>query len=220
MDNQKEIIKMINDISGRYSPYEVFSDWVKCCAIAVSNASTIIHDKVWESRENEYVTTMKKYELEDRRKFTEMFYLLTEELEKNMSDVLGNIYMQSGMGSKTTGQFFSPYHLSLLMARTATMQTYKEGEKFHVNEPTCGGGGSIIAAAQVLKENGINYQNSMEVVAQDLDWKCVYMCYLQLSLLGISAVVVQDDTLMKPYNPKTTQSSHILFTPKKKGALI
>lgn len=98
-----------------------------------------------------------------------MFYLLVEEMESNMSDVLGNIYMQSGMGSKITGQFFTPYHLSLLMARMTTMQNYNENEKFHVNEPTCGGGGSIIAVAQVLKENNVNYQNVMEVVAQDLD---------------------------------------------------
>lgn len=220
MDNQKEIIKIINGISGKYSPYEVFSDWVKCSAIAVSNASTIIHDKVWESRENEYIATMKKYESEDRHKFTEMFYMLAEELEDNMSDVLGNIYMQSGMGSKITGQFFTPYHLSLLMARATTMQNYNENEKFHVNEPTCGGGGSIIAVAQVLKENDVNYQNVMKVVAQDLDWKCVYMCYLQLSLLGISAVVVQGDTLQQPYNRDITEKSHILFTPKKKGVLM
>lgn len=220
MENQKEIIKIINGISGKYSPYEVFSDWVKCCALAVSNTSTIIQDKVWENRENEYIATMKKYELEDRRKFTEMFYLLVEEMENNMSDVLGNIYMQSGMGSKITGQFFTPYHLSLLMARMTTMQNYNENEKFHVNEPTCGGGGSIIAVAQVLKENNVNYQNVMEVVAQDLDWKCVYMCYLQLSLLGVSAAVVQGDTLQQPYVEELTEASHILFTPKKKGVLM
>ena len=95
-----------------------------------------------------------------------------------------------------------------------------ENEKFHVNEPTCGGGGSIIAVAQVLKENNVNYQNVMEVVAQDLDWKCVYMCYLQLSLLGISAAVVQGDTLQQPYVEGLTETSHILFTPKKKGVLM
>ena len=28
----------------------------------------------------------------------------------------------------------------------------------------------MIAAARALKERGINYQNCMKVVAQDLDW--------------------------------------------------
>ena len=34
---------------------------------------------------------------------------------------------------------------------------------------------------------------------QDMDLKGVYMTYLQLSLPGIRALVVQGDTLAKPY---------------------
>ena len=78
----------------------------------------------------------------------------------------------------------------------------------------------IIATASVLKEKGINYQQVMEVVAQDLDWKGVYMCYLQLSLLGISAVCVQGDTLVNPYIPGKTEASHILYTPARMGVLL
>ena len=78
----------------------------------------------------------------------------------------------------------------------------------------------IIAAAAVLYEKGIDYQNILEVVAQDLDWKGVYMCYVQLSLLGISAVCVQGNTLMEPYDPKKTSKSHVLITPRKAGLLI
>lgn len=78
----------------------------------------------------------------------------------------------------------------------------------------------IIAAAAVLNEKGINYQNILEVVAQDLDWKGVYMCYVQLSLLGISAACVQGDTLMEPYDQIRTPKSHVLITPRKAGLLI
>lgn len=219
MNNTKEIINMINSIAGRYSPYEVFCDWVKCSAIAISNGCNLIHNRLWQQREDDYIQTMKKYELEDGIKFTKMFKLLTDELEENMSDVLGSVYMQAGMGSKQTGQFFTPYHISLLMAGMSLVQLDEE-ERYRVNEPSCGGGGSIIAAAQVLKEKGYNYQNVMEVVAQDLDWKCVYMCYLQLSLLGVSATVVQGDTLMHPYEPGETDKACILYTPKKMGVII
>lgn len=130
----------------------------------------------------------------------EMFYLLTETLEYKMSDVLGEIYMEAGMGSKSTGQFFTPYHVSLACAKMAIEN--KEPDirgMYYIDEPSCGGGGMIIAAAQVLREKGVNYQRKMEVVAQDLDWKGVYMCYLQLSLLGIKATVIQGDTLCNPY---------------------
>lgn len=77
----------------------------------------------------------------------------------------------------------------------------------------------LIALAMEMKKRGINYQNELEVVAQDLDWNCVYMCYVQLSLMGISGIVVQGNTLLEPYSKKTNET-RILITPKKRGLLI
>lgn len=144
---------------------------------------------------------MSRYELEERCKLRDMFHLLAQALDEEIGDVLGEIYMEAGMGSKYTGQFFTPFHLSELCARTIlteTIQNYN-GEVITLNEPSCGGGGMIIAAVKVLLDAGINPQECLRVVAQDLDWKGVYMCYLQLSLLGIRAVVVQGNTLSDPY---------------------
>ena len=144
---------------------------------------------------------MSRYELEERRKLRDMFHLLAQALGEEIGDVLGEIYMEAGMGSKYTGQFFTPFHLSELCARmnlTETIENYN-GEVITLNEPSCGGGGMIIAAVKVLLDAGINPQECLRVVAQDLDWKGVYMCYLQLSLLGIRAVVVQGNTLSDPY---------------------
>ena len=216
---EKDIIKAINSISGKYSAYEVFTDWIRCCALAISNQCQLIHNKVWLEREQSYIDTMKKYSLEERKKFVEMFYMLTETLECEMTDVLGSIYMKSGMGSKAAGQFFTPYHVSKLCAAMSNPELDETG-KCIMNEPSCGGGGMIIAAASILKEKGINYQQAMDVVAQDLDWKGVYMCYLQLSLLGIKAVCVQGDTLQSPYVLGKTEHSHILITPAKMGVLL
>ena len=71
----------------------------------------------------------------------------------------------------------------------------------------------IIAAAKVLREKGVDYQKRLRVIAQDLDWKGVYMTYLQLSLLGIRAKVVQGDTLCSPYDQYRTPKNHIMETP-------
>lgn len=218
-NRKKEIIKCINDISGKYSPYDVFTDWIRCCAISIDNSLHIIHDKTWDERENEYINTMQRYSFEERNKFPEMLAMLVESLEYEMTDVLGQIYMESGMGSKSAGQFFTPYNVSELCAKMVVPDPDENG-KIRMNEPSCGGGGMIIAAASALKEKGINYQSTMEVVAQDLDWKGVYMCYLQLSLLGISAICVQGDTLMQPYEKRKTDRSHILITPRKMGVLL
>lgn len=219
MNRKKDIIKMINKIAGKYSAYEVFSDWIRCTALAISNSCNMFHDKVWQQREEEYIATMKKYPLEERQMFTQMAAMLIETFEDYVSDVLGEIYMESGMGSKAAGQFFTPFHVSLACAKMS-LDGVDLNDKIRFNEPSCGGGGMIIAAAVALKERGVNYQQAMDVVAQDLDWKGVYMCYVQLSLLGISAICVQGDTLMEPYDPARTPKSHVLITPRKAGLLI
>lgn len=219
MNRKKDIIRMINDIAGKYSAYEVFTDWIRCCSLSVSNSCCLFHNKIWNDREKFYIDTISKYTSEEAMKFCEMFNLLVETLESDMEDILGQIYMESGMGSKAAGQFFTPFHISLACAEIAVPKEIPE-EKYIINEPSCGGGGMIIAVARVLRDRGFDFQRNMDVVAQDLDWKGVYMCYLQLSLLGVRAVCVQGNTLSDQYIPGKTDPSHVLMTPAKLGVLL
>ena len=224
-DCKKEIIDIIDSMSGKYSGYEIFTDWIRCLALAIENSTHLIRDKYWQEREQLYMDTMRKYEPEENEKFGVLTARLVEALEEGPDDILGKVYMEAGMGSKIAGQFFTPFHLSELCARIGLheqIEDYKAGriDKITINEPSCGGGAMIIASAKVLLEQEINFQQAMDVVAQDLDWKGVYMCYVQLSLLGISAICVQGDTLCDPYVAGKTERSHILQTPKKAGMLI
>lgn len=219
MQYADEIAKRIFRMSGKYSAAEVFSDWVKVTAYAISNSCQIFHDAVWREREEEYVRIMKGYGPEARNGFCELAALLMDGLENDFGDILGEAYMKMGSASKDKGQFFTPYHLSLLAARLSVGEPNVDG-KYTINEPACGSGGMILAAAQVLKERGVNYQRAMEVVAQDLEWRVVYMCYVQLSLAGIKAVCVQGDTLLHPYIPGKADPGHIFYTPAKRGMLL
>lgn len=215
-DSVKELIQMFENMSGRYSGYEIFSDWVKASALSVCNTCHIIHDSVWKEREQAYLDICRKYKQEELVLFARMLALLIDGLTEDMTDVLGEVYMRAGLGSKIAGQFFTSFHLSELCARTGVdIQKIdpNSNEPILISEPSCGGGGMIIAAAKVLRDNGINFQRRLRVVAQDLDWKGVYMTYLQLSLLGIQARVVQGDTLCNPYDPERTPRNHILETP-------
>ncbi len=197
--------------------YEVFSDWIKCSALAMSNACDMNRGKIWDDREKEYIVTMQRYTEKERKLFVEMLSLLTMSLEEHLEDVLGWIYMASGMGSKAAGQFFTPYHLSELVAEMSLPEPEEDG-KYRIYEPSCGGGGMIIAAVAALKKRGVNYQRNVEVVAQDLDWKGVYMCYLQLGLLGVKATCVQGDTLIEPYS-SIYPKARVLRTPAEMGVL-
>lgn len=217
MNYKKEIIDRIEKISGKYSAYEVFTDWIRCCSLSIANAVTI-HRKVWKDREKMYMDSISRYTKEEAEIFAEMLGLLVMALEDKMEDVLGGIFMSSGMGSKAAGQFFTPYHLSELCGKIVLPEQDKDG-KYRINEPSCGSGGMIIAVAAALKADGIDYQRKMDVVAQDLDWKGVYMCYLQLSLLGVRAVCVQGDTLTEPYVFGYPQN-RVLYTPAKMGVIL
>lgn len=214
------ILETIQKMSGRYAAYEIFTDWVKSMALCISNYITVFKDQIWKDREEEYLAIMAKYSKEEQLIFCEMMAWLAETLEDNMEDALGYIYMNADMGSKSAGQFFTPFHLSELVAKIGVDALKKNDEVYQINEPSSGGGGMIIAAAKAMKEAGINYQKRLKVVAQDLDWKGVYMTYVQLSLLGIKAVCVQGDTLQNPYIPGRTEESHCLYTPAWRGALL
>lgn len=221
MNAKQEIIKTIQNMSGSYSPYNIFSDWVEMCALAISNGCQLIHDKVWTAREDLYKAVAAKYTEPQLDKFAEMFVLLGDALTEELSDVLGEIYMAAGMGSKYTGQFFTPFHLSELCAKLSIdPKCLNTDRPIEINEPSSGGGGMIIAACKALHDAGVNYQRRLIVTAQDLDWKGVYMTYLQLSLIGCKARVIQGDTLTEPYDKIRTPKDRILYTPAWMGVII
>ena len=215
---KKKIIKCIQQLAGRYSPTSVFFDWVQCMALGISNTCHIVHGKTWQQREELYKATISKYDKEERLKLAEMYGMLVMALEEGLGDTLGEIYMGSIGGDAGKGQFFTPYHVSLACAKL-TVPNAVDNKKIKINEPTCGSGSMIIAAAQVLKERGENYQRKLDVVCQDLDWTAVYMCYVQLSLFGIRAAVAQGNTLTEPYID-SYPAERVFYTPAKMGLLL
>ncbi len=218
MGSKEELVKVIGSLSGKYSPYQIFSDFCKIFALAISNACAFQYDGIWREREEAYIATISRYEEKEVMKLVDMKDLLIEAADEEMTDVLGQIYMQSGAGNSATGQFFTPFHLSLATAELGVADGIPDGI-IKMNEPSCGGGGMIIATARVLKERGISYQKRLRVVAQDLDWLAVYMTYIQLSLYGIDAIVCQGDTLKEPYYDGYPRR-RVMRTPRNTGLLI
>lgn len=119
-------------------------------------------------------------------------------------DLLGDAYMRLGIGSKENGQFFTPYHLSKLMAdMSLTREEIERGIEEHgyvtLNDPAAGGGANLIAAANVLRSYGVNYQQKALFVAQELSEMTALACYVQMSLLGMPGIVMIGDTLRMDY---------------------
>ena len=106
-----EIVKIINCMAGRYQPRQIFQDWIKMFALSMSN-SFYFDNKL----ENEYLDIAKKYTNDQLNMFSEMSARLVMLFDEEISDYLGEIYMMLGASSVKTAQFFTPFHVSELMA--------------------------------------------------------------------------------------------------------
>jgi type I restriction-modification system DNA methylase subunit len=193
---QKELVKLIRELSHRHSHWQVFSDFVEMGATAISNA---VDHGPREKREARYMEIVKRYKPEEVQKFPQMLAALTMALEQEPGDVLGRTFHDLELHNKYTGQFFSPDHLCRMMAKMMISEGVEEKIAARgfvtAQEPAVGGGAMIIALANELQAANINYQKHLHVTATDVDAKCVHMAYLQMSLLHIPAIIVHGNSL-------------------------
>ena len=197
------IVKMFDELTGSRSIWQVFNDCIEMYAYAIQNQ--FVGEKKYKANECLYKKTAEKYNEREMQTVVEIFGTVVEMLEKNpFRDLLGDLYMQLDMGSDALGQFFTPYHLSRLVAEMAfnvdeVKSIIAEQGYITVNEPTVGGGANIIAFCECLYNHHINYQNQCVIIAQDLSRTTALMCYVVLSLIGCSAVIKIGDTLADPF---------------------
>ena len=185
---QDKFIKLIESNCYEFQAWELFTDFCKMTAISLYQPFLKS-----EKLEEEYLQTISKYKKDIAEIFPKLLSYLVVGLEDKMGDFLGECFMNLNLGSKYKGQFFTPYHISNLMA---TILGEATGEKEGICEPCVGSGGMIIARADVLsKKHGLEYQDIMEVHAVDVDLLCVHMSFIQFSLLGLSAEVVHGNSL-------------------------
>lgn len=193
--HKARIIELVQSLARRHNQATVFGDFVTMAAIALSKAD--LRQAV--ARESMYMAAVRKYSPEEAASIREMFFELQLALEAEPRDILGEIYMSLEMGSKRSGQFFTPHHLCMLTARLTvddSIHTTIGRDGFAtLNDPASGGGAMLIATLEVMRERGINYQKVVHVTATDVDHTAAMMSYVQLSLLGAPAVVVHGNTL-------------------------
>lgn len=205
-----EIMKLFDGAIYRVDRHKLLSDLFEVGAIVISNQVDFNHAK---EREERYKQIMESYNPEERELLVKLWcnvYSLLSSMtyaDGEFNDWLGILYMQSNTNNKEAGQFFTPYCISKACAKITVEkekvdQHKKDGEIFSICEPACGSGGMILAVLDTLyNDYNYNYTENVFVEASDIDVRCVHMCYLQLSLAGVPAIVKQQDALSrKLYN--------------------
>ena len=199
-ESQKNIVRFIEGLSGKYSRWDIWQDFIIMSAIAIANTMGGPQAK---AREEMYRSRAEKYSAKELEVFTDMLLEVVAELERDPEqDFLGELFMALGLGNEWKGQFFTPYSVCRAMsamtyAPDMTARIEKQGW-ISVNDPACGAGALLVAFANECRRQHINYQTSVLFVAQDIDFLAGCMCYIQLSLLGCPGYVVIDDSIVRP----------------------
>lgn len=205
----KEFIKQFHYLSEKYNKYTVFLDFLKLTSISLHNM--VCYN---QELENIYIQIIIKYKKDEQEIFPHMLSMLMYIVSnKEISDILGDIYMKEKIRDVNLGQVFTPFHISELVGKAICgtkedMQNIiKENGFISVNEPCSGSGSIVLGFVKALDEQQIDFQQDLLVYASDIDEMCMYMTYVQLSLYGIPAIVCHEDSLsMKKYFELETPS--------------
>ena len=183
-DYQKEFLEVFKKLSYCRSSWDVWKDFLDMGCISMSNSVPALYR---EDREKEYLSIIGRYKKEEQELFPELFgYFVLALSENPAQDFLGEMYHKLGLAELAEKGYLS------------------------VSDPACGAGAMLIAFANVSREQGINFQQKVLFVAQDIDVTATRMCYLQLAVLGCPAIVICGDSLAKPgFHP----DNNVWYTP-------
>lgn len=200
----KEIIKQFEKLAKEKDMWQVYRDFLEITAISISNVCDI---EQAEEREKRYMDIAKTYTPEQLNEISKIMAMVFLEMDKEPQDILGRVFMELELGSKWIGQVFTPLSLADLLATIAFKEDeIKEKGYMTVADPAVGGGVTIIGLVRAMVEQGYNPQKQLLVICGDLDIKAVHMTYIQLSLLGIPAIVKNQDAL-------TLETMSVWYTP-------
>lgn len=217
--DSKEFLKIFNELCYSRHAWEVWADVITVMACSIANAVDW-EPKRHESRESEYKSCIKN--LGGVEKPAQLFGIVVEALERNPDqDFLGALYMNLNLGSHWKGQFFTPYNVSRCMAEITIGNCKEQVDKqgwISVCDPCVGGGAMLIAAANVMRRQKVNYNNHVMFVGQDIDRIVGMMAYIQMSLLGCPGYVVIGDSLVNPVvgsplQPTEKEGQEFWYTP-------
>lgn len=192
----KQFMDSFKKLTHRNQNWRVWSDFCEMAACAISNS---VDKQIYEKREKRYMDIIGNYDRKEAEEFPKLLAIVTQALDDNPEqDFLGVLFQEMSLSSHWKGQFFTPYSVCKMMAEMQSIdlpELIKEKGHVNINDPTCGAGALLIAFANVAKEKGINYQNHIEFVGQDIDHTAAHMCYIQLSLIGCPGYVIIGNTL-------------------------
>lgn len=196
-EHRKLFIKAFESLAHHREKHDVFSDFLEMAVCAIRKR-TMPPGPAADAIEAQYMGVVKRNRPEDVRAMPRLLGITTLAIQDGGCDFLGQVAGDLELVIGHMGQFFTPYDVSRMIAEM-TLDTVGEviAEQgfVTVQEPACGAGGMVIAAADALAKQGFDIGRHLYVDATDISPMCFRMTYLQAALRGIPATIRRGNTL-------------------------
>jgi hypothetical protein len=196
-------VHYLNAVTRRegWRSWEAIGHWLDASFRAMRGATLQHAPEKLAQNEAEYMRIVKRCRepQETMGDLSHMLHACINALEAEPIDFIGPIFSEFA-ASAQLGQFFTPHHLSMLMAGMTIDDPRKMLEQskrgfITLQEPACGVGGMTLAACAVLREHGIDLARQVHWTLIDIDYAATCAAYVQVNLCGISADVFHGNTL-------------------------
>ena len=145
---------------------------------------------------------IKPYSHDELTVFSELLSLTLIAHHTGYGDFLGEMAGEAELLNKQGGQFFTPYHLCRAISKMTlgdiTTQIKEKG-LITIAEPAVGAGALVIASAEEIASQGVNPAAYVQFDCTDVSRDAFNMAYIQLSALGLQAIVRHGNTLSDEY---------------------
>lgn len=196
-EHRKELVSEIRSLAQSQGLNTVFTTFLEITANSLAAQTDPENAEKREQRYQEMASTMTPELLSSYARMLALLFLTVREYRDDPCDILGGIYHELNLNNEWNGQYFTPDDVCRLMAQITlpSDELSANDGPITINEPTCGSGTMVIGAIWAMQRKEFDYRHNTFFVAQDIDIRCVWMAYIQLSLYGIPAMVIHGNTL-------------------------
>ena len=182
---------MLRPLTGRRSEEQAFDAFLELTFTAC--AYKALPGDAGQPFMARHVEEWKRWDDKDHAIFLDLMRFTDDAVCGFKGDFLGVVAAEIGALSAARGQFFTPWEVCLLMAAMtlAGPQSRDVVERGWVGmqEPACGSGALVLAKARAERDAGLEIGTQFFAECIDISERAFKMCYIQLSICGVPAIV-------------------------------
>lgn len=216
-EHSKSLIKLLESVSGPYhmSRWDVFQGFVAFAALTTATALPPSTHPEHAKRLASLREIQKKHEQRTLDMYDSAYAALKHAINEQGGDVLGDCFMGLDLGSNWSGQFFTPYTIARMMAmmnadEADLRERIVRAGCVRIHDPAVGAGCLPIATHDTIRDIDPALCEDVHYTVVDVDTRCVQMCFTQLALRNIPAIIIHGNSLSLEEYEHWYTPAHIL----------